>query len=168
MTTSSSGFDDVGVSSEHYSLQRFLAGMFPDIEIRRRFVEGVFLERPFMLVTMISHSTPRYNTYVAYPITDFVIAYYASDFSDAQNALDKLSSLAWKYNRIPVWDYSDVKTPIATEDHLRIQEASCQLILDLDDHELHNVMCNATLEGKRSYNKFVDQTVIDSVTIGAI
>lgn len=166
MTTSSSGFDDVSASSEHYSLQRFLAGMFPDIEIRRRFVEGIFIERPFMLVTMVSHSTQRHNTYVGYPIIDFVIAYYASSFSDAQNTLDKLSSLAWKNNRIPVWDYSDVKSPIAAEDHLRVQEATCSLILDLDDHELHNVMCNVTLQGKRSFGKY-SGTVAESITIGA-
>lgn len=168
MTTTSSGFDAVDTSSEHYSLQRFLAGMFPDTEIRRRFVEGVFVERPFMIITMVSHSVARHNTYVAYSITDFVISYYANSFSDAQNALDKLSSLAWKYNRIPSWDYSDVKSPSATVDHMRIQDASCQLILDLDDHELHNVMCNLTLEGKRSYSKFVNQTVIDSVEIGVV
>ena len=168
MTTSSSGFDDVSASSEHYSLQRFLAGMFPDTEIRRRFVEGVFEARPFMLVTMVSHSAQRHNTYVAYPVIDFVIAYYASDFSDAQDALDKLSSLAWKYNRIPVWDYSDVKSPVATEDHLRIQEATCQLIPDLDDQDLYNVMCNLSAEGKRSYGNVTNATVIDSVEIGVI
>jgi hypothetical protein len=168
MTTSSSAFSDVSASSEHYSLQRFLAGMFPDTEIRRRFVEGAFTERPFMLVTMVSHSTPRYNSYVAYPIIDFMIAYYASDFSDAQNALDKLSSLAWKSNRIPIWDYSDVETPSATEDHLRVQSATCQLMVDLDDTELHNVMCDMTVEGKRSFSRIPDTVVIESVEIGAI
>lgn len=166
MTTTSSAFNDVSASSEHYSLQRFLAGMFPDIEIRRRYVEGAFKERPFMLVTMTSHSTQRYSTYAAYPIMDFVIAYYAADFSDAQNAIDKLSSLSWKNTRIPVWDYSSVNSPLTTEDYLRVREATCQLIADLDDQSLNNVMCEIALEGKRSYGKFTDATVIESVEIG--
>ncbi len=166
MTTASSGFNDVDASSEHYSLQRFLAGMFPDIEIRRRYVEGVFTERPSMLVTMVSHSTQRHNAYVGYPIIDFMIAYYASDFSDAQNAVDKLSSMAWKSNRIPVWDYSDVQSPVATDDHLRVQEATCQLIPDLDDQDLFNVMCSLTAEGKRSADRY-SGTVTESIQIGA-
>lgn len=166
MTTASTGFGDVSASSEHYSLQRFLAGMFPDIEIRRRYVEGAFTERPFMLVTMVSHSTQRHNTYVGYPIIDFMIAYYASDFGDAQSAIDKLSSMAWKSNRIPVWDYSNVQSPIATEDHLRVQEATCQLIPDLDDQDLFNVMCNLSVEGKRSFDKY-EGTVMESIQIGA-
>lgn len=168
MTTTSSAFNDVSASSEHYSLQRFLAGMFPDIEIRRRYVEGAFKERPFMLVTMTSHSTQRYSTYAAYPIMDFVIAYYAADFSDAQNAIDKLSSLSWKNTRIPVWDYSNVNSPLTTEDYLRVREATCQLIADLDDQSLNNVMCEIALEGRRSYGKFTDATVIESVEIGVV
>jgi hypothetical protein len=166
MTTFSSAFDDVSVSSEHYSVQRFMAGMFPDIEIRRRFVEGVFLERPFMLITMVNHSVPSHNSYVAFPITDLVVAYYAKDFEDAQNALDKLSSLTWKNNRIPVWDYSDPQSPVATDYRLRVQESTCQLILDADDTELYNVICNLTVEGKRSYGPKYQGTVVESFQIG--
>jgi hypothetical protein len=166
MTTFSSAFDDVPLSSEHYSVQRYMASMFPGIEIRRRFVEGVFLERPFMLITMVNSSVQKHNTYVGFQITDFVIAYYADGFINAQDTLDKLAALVWKSNRIPVWDYSDPQSPVATDYHLRVLESTCQLILDADDHELHNVMCNLSVEGKRSFGPKYEGTVVESFQIG--
>jgi hypothetical protein len=136
-----------------------MASMFPGIEIRRRFVEGVFLERPFMLITMVNSSVQKHNTYVGFQITDFVIAYYADGFINAQDTLDKLAALVWKSNRIPVWDYSDPQSPVATDYHLRVLESTCQLILDA-------VMCNLSVEGKRSFGPKYEGTVVESFQIG--
>lgn len=166
MSTDSTAFVSPGFASEHYSVQRHLASLFPDTEIRRRYEEGAFTERPYVLVSMVNTSVPSHNSYVGYATTDYVVAYYARDFVDAQNALDKLSFLSSaKKNRITLYNYSNPATPASTEYKLRVQEASCSLISDLDDDTMFNVICNLTVEGKRSLSDY-QGTVVESFEIG--
>jgi hypothetical protein len=95
-----------------------------------------------------------------------VVAYYARDFVDAQDALDKLSMLSTaKKNRIPLYDYSNPNQPTSTEYKLRVSDASCSLISDLDDDTMFNVICNLTVEGKRSLSDY-EGTVVESYEIG--
>jgi len=168
MPASDSSFSAVGFGSEHYSVQRYLASKFPDIEIRRRYEEGMFLERPYMIVSMVSPSVSKHSAYAAFSVTAYVISYYAIDFADAQGAADKLSLLSWEDNRIQLYDYSDPQNPSAMTNYkLRVQQATNQLISDLDDDTMHNVVCNLTIEGKRSNDGTKAQgTVLESVEIG--
>ena len=155
MATVSTAFDVPGLVSEHISIQRKIASLFPGTEVRRRYQEGAFTERPFILISFLSSAAEPHSNYVAYPVAEYNIAYYGSSFEDAQQAADKLQALNVNGgNRIDLWDYSDMKNPVETDYKLRVQQASCTFIADLDDDTLYNTMCSLSVETKRSLSDY--------------
>lgn len=164
MATVSTAFDVPGLVSEHISIQRKIASLFPGTEVRRRYQEGAFTERPFILISFVNSSANPHSNYVAFPVAEYNIAYYGSSFEDAQQAADKLQALNMNGgNRIDLWDYSDMKNPIETEYKLRVQQASCTFISDLDDDTLYNTMCSLSVETKRSLSNYEGVEVQDVV-----
>ena len=155
MATVSTAFYVPGLASEHISIQRKFASLFPGAEVRRQYQEGGFTERPFILISFLSSAAEPHSNYVAYPVAEYNIAYYGSSFEDAQQAADKLQALNVNGgNRIDLWDYSDMKNPVETDYKLRVQQASCNFIADLDDDTLYNVMCSLSVETKRSLSDY--------------
>jgi hypothetical protein len=160
------GFQDVDFASEHRSLQRHLASVFPNTEIRRHYEEGITLSRPYMIINLVTPSVSRRSQWNGWSLVDYVAAYYASDFADAQVAAEKLAALQWKRNRVQIYDYTNPSTPVAVgTSKLRITEATCQFVPDLDDDQMYNVMCNMTVEGKRSFDKYSGESPISSISL---
>jgi len=161
MATVSTAFDAPDLVSEHISIQRKIASLFPGTEVRRRYQEGAFTERPFILISFLSSVANPHSNYVAYPVAEYNIAYYGSSFEDAQQAADKMQALNMNGgNRIDLWDYSDMKNPEETPYKLRVQQASCNFVADLDDDTLYNVMCSLSVETKRSLDGY-EGVVVD-------
>ena len=164
MATVSTAFDVPGLASEHISIQRKIASLFPGAEVRRQYQEGGFTERPFILISFLSSAANPHSNYVAYPVAEYNIAYYGSSFEDAQQATDKMQALNVNGgNRIDLWDYSDMKNPEETPYKLRVQQASCNFIADLDDDTLYNVMCSLSVETKRSLSDYEGVVISEPV-----
>lgn len=157
------GFIDVGIKSEHRSLQRHLASLLPNKQIERKYREGVLLERPFAILSALRIDGTPHSTYAAFPETDYLFTYYAADFEDAEAAMESLASLGYRNNRAPLWDYdTDPENPVRLTDYmLRIRDVHVERNPDTEDDRLFNIVASMNVEGKRSLDKYSGETLTD-------